>query len=109
MVLEDKISKINKMMKEASDSVFSDNAPDLKPLENEMAKFLEDVKSMKATRAKEYLDILQIWTNEIKKIQDRLTENKNSVSGEINQAKNRGKVHIAYANTSLLVANNSDK
>ncbi len=97
MNLDKKVSNINSMIQENARTVFSGQAPDVSNLEREIVEFIDQVKTLPAASAKQYLDLVSIWSTEIRKISDKLTETKARMEAEIKQAGTQGKAATAYA------------
>lgn len=99
MSLDKKVNTINAMIQQSASEVYAGNAPDVSSLEHEVVSFIADVKNLSGKDAKQYLDIVSIWSNEIRKISDKLNETKDKLEAEINQTAVQGKAASAYTKT----------
>jgi len=97
--MDEKVKKINIMISDNASAVFAGNAPDVSMLETAVVDFLADVKKLPAAEAKQYLDIVSVWANEIRKMSEKLNQTKAEIESEINQAQSKGKAVSAYTKT----------
>ncbi len=102
MNLEEQISKINSLIQENGRQINSGDTPDMSVLEKEMSSFLNSLKGLKATRAKDYLNLVQIWTVEIKKMSEALNRNLAQIQSEIGSAQVQNRATNAYSNAKKL-------
>jgi hypothetical protein len=95
-MLEQKVENINRLIKESSEVIISGNVPNLTILENEIVDFVTQLKTLSGSDAKQYLDIVKIWTDQLQSFQQTLTNSKAKIQSEIGQLQTQGKANNAY-------------
>jgi hypothetical protein len=99
-MLEQKVENINRIIKQSSEIIVSGNVPDLNILENEIVDFVTQLKSLSGADAKQYIDIVKIWTDQLQSFQETLIKSKAKIQSEIGQLHTQGKANNAYTKAS---------
>ncbi len=100
MSLEMQVAKINKFISEQTKQVFSGTIPQTSELEKEIGQFIDSVKKLPAAQAKEYLDLVKVWAEEMRKVSDKLNQEKALIEAEIGKAQTGNKAASAYTKAS---------
>ncbi len=96
MTLDRGVARINSLIASSTKAVFEGGSADFPALEKELGDFLEQVKLLPAEDAKQYMDLVQTWVTEIRKVHNKLAQTKSEIESEINAASAQGKAATAY-------------
>ncbi len=96
MKLDERVAKINSLIKEKGNAIYSGSVPEMLDLETEINDFIKTLGTLPSNQVRDYANLVNIWAIEVKKMIDRLSETKSQLRSEINQAQTQGRANKAY-------------
>lgn len=94
--IEDLISLINSEISSNASVLLNDKVPDFTNLYKYVADFTDTVKNLPAESSAEYYKLIQIWSEELKNLTEKITAEKNNIQQKIETAMLNSKAFDNY-------------
>lgn len=95
--IERLISEINKSINDQNNLIDAGIAPnEFKNLESKIEEFTLVISNLKDKQKKQYVDILGVWSEQIRSISDKINSKMQEIQTHIEGAKSQGKAVQSY-------------
>ena len=97
MNFDSQIKNINDSIKNSFETVVAGEIPNLSNLEKEIDNFIKNLKNLSVADQKEYLNLLDVWSIEFRKLSEKLIETKSNLKKEMGNIETNNKAALAYS------------
>jgi len=97
MKVDERVNRINALIKENARAIDAGDAPDMRILETEINEFINILGQLPPAQVRDYANLVNIWAAEAKRMSVKLQELKTTLRAEMKTADTRGKAHLAYS------------
>ena len=96
--LESLVNEINRSINNHNDAIDKGNSPiEFKDLEEKIQQFTLEIAKLDDESKKQYIDVLGVWSNQIREISQKINDKMNEIKGNIEGANNQSKAIKGYS------------
>ncbi|HCR85215.1 MAG TPA: hypothetical protein DIV86_00900 [Alphaproteobacteria bacterium] len=96
MQIEKLTSQINQQIGLIQQAVAADKIPDFKPVQQAIDIFTSEMKKLDAPSARQYMSLLAVWGEELRKSSEALNQKMSEIKEELNGIQSQNKAIRGY-------------